>query len=127
MYRWLMLIIEYNIIQSEVQNMSEINGPNIGVNNASQLNYSKQKQINEQSAESNEPILKDFSDTKAEALGRSLLFKGNDDINNDLKVLMESPQIANNSDKLFEISYNIAKNNNAENPYEIASEIATGI
>ena len=32
-----------------------------------------------------------------------------------------------NSDKLFEVAYKIAEDNGAENPYEVASEIATGI
>ncbi|MBQ7126425.1 hypothetical protein IJO12_04995 [bacterium] len=110
--------------------MSEINGHNsVGVNQVNQINYLKQNPVSEQPNEvvNDEPVLKDFSDSKAEALGRSLLFKGNDDINNDLKVLMENPQIAENSDKLFEVAYKIAEDNGAENPYEVASEIATGI
>ena len=110
--------------------MSEINGhSNFSVNQVNHLNYVKQNQIPEQELEqvNEEPKLKDFSDSKAEALGRSLLFKGNDDINNDLKLLVENPQIAENSDRLFDLAYQIAQENGAENPYEVAAEISTGV
>ena len=85
--------------------MSEVNGPKISVN---QVNYSGiQKANSEISPEVTSeatPQLTDFSDNKAEALGRSMLFKGADNINHDLKALMENPQIAENSDELFDSS-----------------------
>ena len=107
--------------------MSEVNGPKISVN---QVNYSGiQKQNTEQPvvSESTEksPQLTDFSDSKAEALGRSMLFKGVDDINNDLKVLVENPQIAENSDIMFEAAYKTAQACGAENPYEEAASAST--
>ena len=77
--------------------MSELNGPKFSVN---QISYAGiQKPIQETTPEvpeTNEstPQLKDFSDSRAEALGRSMLFKGVDDTNNDLKVLLENPDIA---------------------------------
>ena len=71
------------------------------------------------------PQLTDFSDSKAEALGRSMLFKGVDDVNNDLKALMENPQIAENSDELFETAYKVAQQVGAENPYEEAASAST--
>ena len=74
--------------------MSEINGPKFSVN---QVNYSGiQKQNSEQPIIENSettPQLTDFSDSKAEALGRSMLFKGVDDVNNDLKALMEKTDV----------------------------------
>ena len=105
--------------------MSEINGPKFSVN---QVNFSGvQKAPQEQPT--NEPTaapqLTDFSDSKAEALGRSMLFKGVDDVNNDLKALMENPQIAENSDAMFEAAFQAAQEAGAENPYEEAASAAT--
>jgi len=107
--------------------MSEINGPKIGVN---QVNFnSTQKQIPETPqgiTEENEPKFKDFSDPKAEALGRSMLVKDPDNVNNDLKALVKNPQIAENSDELFETSYQAALDSGIENPYEEAATFSTG-
>ena len=75
--------------------MSEVNGPKISVN---QINYSgiqkQQAEVPVEQVEDNTPQLKDFSNSKAEALGRSMLFKGADDVNNDLKAILENPEIA---------------------------------
>ena len=107
--------------------MSEINGPKISVN---QVNFSStQKQIPDApqvSTEGEEPKFKDFSDPKAEALGRSMLVKDADSVNNDLKALMKDPQIAENSDELFEKSYQAAVDAGVENPYEEAATFSTG-
>ena len=106
--------------------MSEVNGPKISVN---QINYAGiQKQNQEQTPEvvtESTPQLTDFSDNKAEALGRSMLFKGADNINHDLKALMENPQIAENSDKIFEAAYQAALASGMENPYEEAASAST--
>ena len=106
--------------------MSEINGPKISVN---QVNYSGiQKQTNEVPAETsneNTPQINDFSNPKAEALGRSMLFKGADDVNHDLKALLENPQVAENSDLAFEAMYQATKDAGLENPYEEAASFST--
>lgn len=104
--------------------MSEVNGPKISVN---QVNYSGiQKQNNpSDTVGENSPQITDFSDSKAEALGRSMLFKGTDNVNNDLKALIENPQIADNSDEVFETTYKIAQENGVNNPYEEAASAAT--
>ena len=107
--------------------MSEINGPKISVN---QLNYSGIQKPQGNIPEITDtpeasPKFTDFSDNKAEALGRSMLFKGVDDTNNDLKALLENPQIAENSDKMFEAAYNSAINAGIENPYEEAATAST--
>ena len=105
--------------------MSEVNGPKISVN---PVNYAGlQKQNPEPIPEVTEAPqqLTDFSDNKAEALGRSMLFKGVDDTNHDLKVLLENPQIAENSDKMFESAYKIAVDSGMENPYEEAASAST--
>ena len=105
--------------------MSEVNGPKISVNH---INYSGiQKQNNEPVPEVNDntPKLTDFSDNKAEALGRSMLFKGVDDTNHDLKALLDNPQIAENSDKMFETAYKAAIDAGIENPYEEAATAST--
>lgn len=104
--------------------MSEINGPKISVN---QVNYGGvQKQNNVPDAVyENSPQITDFSDSKAEVLGRSMLFKDPDSVNNDLKALIENPQIAGNSDEVFETAYKIAQQSGAKNPYEEAASVAT--
>ena len=107
--------------------MSEVNGPKFSVNS---VNFnSVQKQSLDSQAESVEkeaPQFKDFSNPKAEALGRSMLVKDADNINQDLKALIKNPQIAENSDKMFETAYNAAKSANIENPYEEAAAFSTG-
>lgn len=105
--------------------MSEVNGPKISVN---QLGYTGiQKQNSEPTTNTTEtmPQLTDFSDNKAEALGRSMLFKGADNLNHDLKALMENPQIAENSDEIFEAAYAAAVQAGLENPYEEAASAST--
>ena len=105
--------------------MSEVNGPKISVN---QVNYSGiQKQAPEPTPQGEEqaPKITDFSNSKAEALGRSMLFKGVDDVNHDLKALLENPEIAENSDKIFESAYKTALNSGMANPYEEAASAAT--
>lgn len=106
--------------------MSEINGPKISVN---QMNYSgiqkPQPETAIEQTETNTPVISDFSDPKAEALGRSMLFKGVDDINHDLKALLENPQIAENSDKAFETIHQLAQEAGLENPYEEAASLST--
>ena len=107
--------------------MSEINGPNFSVN---QVNFSSSQKLPLDTPqgikEDEEPKLKDFSDPKAEALGRSMLVKDADNTNNDLKALLKNPQIADNSDKMFETAYQAAVDAGIENPYEEASTFSTG-
>ena len=107
--------------------MSEVNGPKFGVN---QVNFNGiQKAQPEVPAIDNaaeNAQLSDFSDPKAEALGRSMLFKGADDTNHDLKALLENPQIAENSDKAFETAFKAAQDAGVQNPYEEAASFATG-
>ena len=105
--------------------MSEINGPYFSVN---QVNYNGiQKPLQETQPEviEEKTQLQDFSNPSAEALGRSMLIKTSDDINHDLKVLLEHPEIAENSDKMFETAYNAAIKSGIANPYEQASEFST--
>lgn len=106
--------------------MSEINGPKFSVN---QVNYNSiQKpatELQDIPQETETPKLNDFSDPKAEALGRSMLFKGVDDTNHDSKVLLDNPQIAENSDKIFETAFKAAQNAGVENPYEEAATFST--
>ena len=106
--------------------MSEIDGPKISVNQANYSNIKKQNPEPEQPAtQESTQRLTDFSDAKAETIGRSMLFKGNDNINGDLKAIIEDPQIAENSDKLFELTYAEAQKAGLENPYEEAASAST--
>ncbi len=104
--------------------MSEVNGPKISVNQVNFSGAQKPAPI-EESVGEQVPQLTDFSDSKAEALGRSMLLKGTDSVNNDLKALMENPQIAENSDLVFEAAYKIAQQSGAANPYEEAASVST--
>ena len=108
--------------------MGEINGTNFSLN---QVNFhGVQKQVSEVPQEDVEnvevvPQITDFSDSKAEALGRSMLFKGSDGVNSDLKALLDNPQIADNSDKMFDLAYESALAAGAKNPYEEAASAST--
>ena len=103
--------------------MSEVNGPKISVSNMSFNGVQKQNTTPETTESM--PQLKDFSDSKAEALGRSMLIKGADNVNTDLKVLMENPQIAENSDEIFETAFKAAQAAGFENAYEEAASAST--
>lgn len=107
--------------------MSEIDGPKISVNQVKFNSIKKQAAEDEQHIVSDEEKeqIKDFSNIKAETIGRSLLFKGTDNINNDIKAAIENPQIVENSDKLFELAYSEAINSNVQNPYEAAASAST--
>lgn len=103
--------------------MSEVNGPKINFN---QVNFQSTQKQNTVSGESeSRPQITDFSDSKAETIGRSMLFKGTDGVNNDLKALLDNPQIAENSDKVFEAAYAAAQEAGLANPYEEAASAAT--
>ena len=108
--------------------MSEIGGTNF---NVGQTNFKGVQKSQLEPAVNNDtdgeatPQVTDFSNNKAEALGRSMLFKGVDDINHDLKVLLDNPQIAENSDEIFETAYKVAVDNGIENPYEEAASAST--
>ena len=108
--------------------MSEINGPKFSVNQVNFNSISKQPQEipAEVQGENETAKLSDFSDPKAEVIGRSMLFKGADDTNHDLKALLENPQIAENSDKAFETAFKAAQEAGVANPYEEAASFATG-
>ena len=108
--------------------MTELNGPNFSVNklNFQGIQKSQQDAPKPETVEEDSPKLTDFSDPKAEALGRSMLFKGADNINHDLKILLENPEVAENSDKMFEAAYKVAQDAGVENPYEEAAEFSTG-
>ena len=107
--------------------MEEINGTNFSVNQVKFNGVQKQTpDIAQPVTDEEEPKLKDFSDPKAESLGRSMLIKDTDNINNDLKALIKNPQIANNSDKMFETAFNAAVDSGIKNPYEEASTFSTG-
>ena len=107
--------------------MSESNGHNLGVNqtNFHRVSRKVEEKTSENSEEQSKQQLTDFSNPQAEALGRSMIFKGVDDTNNDLKVLLENPQIVENSDVMFETAYKLAKEAGAQNPYEESATIAT--
>ena len=105
--------------------MSEVNGPKISVNHINYTGIQKQNQEPIPEITEQEPKLTDFSDNKAEALGRSMLFKGVDNLNHDLKTLLDNPQVAENSDKMFEVAYKAAVDAGLENPYEEAANAST--
>ena len=106
--------------------MSEIDGPKISVTPVGYNSISRQTSEAEPVA-TKESVqqLKDFSNAKAETIGRSMLFKGNDNINNDLKAIMENPMIAENSDRMFELTYAEAQRAGMKNAYEEAASAST--
>ena len=108
--------------------MSEINGPKFSANQINYSGISKKSQdvSTEITSDAEAPKLNDFSNPKAEVIGRSMLFKGADDTNHDLKALLENPQIAENSDKAFETALKAAQEAGVANPYEEAASFATG-
>ncbi|MCQ2744333.1 MAG: hypothetical protein MJ230_06020 [bacterium] len=106
--------------------MSEVDGPKISVNQANINSIRKQSisQEPEQNGTEQQQITS-FSNDQAETIGRSMLFKGADNTNNDLKAIIENPQIAKNSDEIFEAAYTEALKAGVANPYEEAASVST--
>jgi len=106
--------------------MGEIDGPKFSINQVSFNSIKKSVPEKEQPIpQESEPQLTDFSNVKDETIGRTMLFKGNDNVNNDLKAIIENPEIAENSDKVFEATYTAAQNAGLNNPYEEAASAST--
>ena len=55
-----------------------------------------------------------------------MLIKDADNVNSDLKALLDNPQVADNSDKIFDSAYKAAVDAGIENPYEEAATFSTG-
>ena len=105
--------------------MSEINGPKFSVNQVSFNSTQKpQNDVPQIASENETPQINDLIDPKA-VIGRSMI-KESDNVNGDLKALLKNPQIADNSDELFETSYQAALDAGIENPYEEAATFSTG-
>lgn len=106
--------------------MSELNGTNFNFNPIGKNIQSKMVDNTKLSAElpSNEQEqISDISTNHAEVIGRSML--ANNVLDNDLDALLENPQVAENSDKLFEFAYAKALKDDATNPYEEAASFST--
>lgn len=106
--------------------MSELNGTNFNFNPIGKNIQSKMVDNAKLSAElpSNEQEqISDISTNHAEVIGRSML--ANNVLDNDLDALLENPQVAKNSDKLFEFAYAKALKDDATNPYEEAASFST--
>lgn len=107
--------------------MSEINSPKVSVNkvNFNNIQKSQNEIISEENKKEETAKISDLSDQK-EVTGRSMLIKDADNVNHDLKALIENPQIADNSDKMFETAFKAAEQAGVANPYEEAATFATG-
>ena len=106
--------------------MSELNGTNFNFNPIGKNIQPKMVENSKQSAElpSNEQEqISDISTNHAEIIGRSML--ANNVLDNDLNALLENPQVAENSDELFEFAYAKALKDDATNPYEEAASFST--
>lgn len=104
--------------------MSELNGTNLNFNTVNKTIQSKQVESEKVATETKtEESISDITTNHAEIIGRSML--ANDTMKNDLDALIKNPQIAENSDKLFEFAYNQATQAGLENPYEEAANFAT--
>lgn len=110
--------------------MSELNGTNL--NNFNPVGNNKtiipkspdvNKPADESKTESNK--INDFSNPHAEIIGRSMLSIERDNTKNDLDALLDNPQIAENSNKLFEFTYEQALQAGEENSYEKAASFST--
>ena len=104
--------------------MSDLNGTNLNFNPVGKNIQPKVADVNKLSSEQKpEENISEITTSHAEVIGRSML--ANDTLKNDLDALLENPQVAENSDKLFEFAYYQAVNSGEENPYEEAAYFST--
>ncbi len=105
--------------------MSDLNGTNFNLNPVSGKNI--QPKPTEQAKPCSdcppEDSVNDISTNHAEIIGRSML--ASDTMKNDLDAFIENPDIAENSDKLFEFAYAQASEQGLENAYEEAAYFST--
>ena len=105
-------------------NMSELNSTNFNLNpiekSIQPKAVSSEKAPQECKAEE---TISDITTNHAEIIGRSML--ANDTMKNDLDTLLKNPQVAENSDKLFEFAYAQATTQGLDNVYEEAATFST--
>ena len=106
--------------------MSELPGTNFNFNPIGKNIQPKMVDNTKLSSElpsSEQEQISDISTNHAEIIGRSML--ANNVLDNDLNALLENPQVAENSDKLFEFAYERALKDDTANPYEEAASAST--
>ncbi|MBR1943511.1 hypothetical protein IJ843_07235 [bacterium] len=64
----------------------------------------------------------DFSNPKAESLGRSQVSKP-DNVENDVKFMMKNPEFCAKANMFFDNAYEIFKQNNEEHAYEKSAQM----
>ena len=109
--------------------MSELNGTNLNnfnpIGNKNILPKSPDVKPMAEEPKAEPDKINDFSNPHAEIIGRSMLSVEHDSTKNDLDALLENPQIAENSNKLFEFAYEQALQTGEANSYEEAASFST--
>lgn len=106
--------------------MSELNGTNFNFNPIGKNIQPKMVDNTKTHSElpsSEQEQISNITTNHAEVIGRSML--ANNVLDNDLDALLENPQVAENSNKLFEFAYTKALNDDVANPYEEAASFST--
>lgn len=104
--------------------MSEINNFNYDVKPIMpQEQISSAKKAEETNVEKETKTIQDFSNPKAEALGRSQITK-TDSVKTDVKFLKENFDTVQSAEKFFEIAYKQLVDANEKDPYEKACTMA---
>lgn len=106
--------------------MTEIN-KNIEIGKMQKVDFQSgktEKAENSVCPEAEETCVKDFSNPKAEVLGRSQV-SPTDNLKADVDFALSNQKAIENSDKLFEMAFNSLKEQGDPNAYEKACAIAT--
>lgn len=105
--------------------MSEINNFNYDVKPIMpQEQVTSAKKAEETKVEKEAETIQDFSNPKAEALGRSQVAK-TDSVKTDVKFLKENFDTVQSAEKFFDIAYQQLKDAGVKEPYEKACTMAS--
>ena len=103
--------------------MREINNTNLGKIQQHELKIEKQQNVDVQK-DIKEDIVQDFSNPKAESLGRSQVMSS-DNLKNDIAFLAANPKAVQNAEAFFNMAYADLLKKDVPNAYEKAAAMAT--
>ncbi len=103
--------------------MREINNTNLGKIQQPELKVEKQK-IADVKNDIKDDVIQDFSNPKAESLGRSQVM-GSDNLKNDIAFLKANPKAVQNAEAFFNMAYADLLKKDVPNAYEKAAAMAT--
>lgn len=104
--------------------MREVNNNNIEVGKITKPEVATHSEKADEIIATEEKVVKDFSNPKAEILGRSQVNSA-DNLKNDVNFAIKNPEAIKDADKFFEYAYAKLLKDDVPNAYEKAAAMST--